>query len=690
MTYDERKPLKKAGNQPAPQYWNEDLGDWEIVKGSGGGYRMQSPVDVAEDTFSATGNLTKEFAEVMNGISIVNDGTGDLTLTVHGKSRVVKAGESYNGRFKPFTSVIVNSSGPWRAEALQTYVAAPVITQPSDTIAPTNVTNLVASNILETSLTLTWTAATDNVGVTGYDVYRGASLVGSVIGTLFNATGLTQATQYTYTIKAKDAAGNVSPGTQTTVTTAATPVDTTPPNNVTNVATTNVTHNSLTVTWSVSSSSDVASYEVYRGAILLGTVTGTLYNVTGLTPSTQYTFTVKAKDASTNVASGTSVTVSTNAQPADTTPPTNVTNLATSATTQTGVTLSWTASVSSDIKDYRVYNGSTLITTVTGTTHNVTGLTASTTYTFTVKARDTSDNEATGASVNVTTSAEADTTAPNPITGLTIGVPTQTTIPLTWVLSSSSDVTTQEVAYSKDATNFIVASAVVNASSTAYTVTGLTANTAYTLRVVAIDGAGNRSTAVTVTATTGMGEVTVLAEDNFNRANGTMGNATTGQPWNNATTQPTILNNQLAYTAAATNYPNIDVGVSNNIAIEMDFTLPTLTSSTGNNSGIVARTNGTTQGCIFGAKLNGTKVGFLSTITGASASPADVNFAFVAGQVYRLKLEVRGNEYKGYVDGTLIVTYTDTNNAGLTSTKHGVCFYNITVPRGDNFKITSI
>lgn len=502
MTYDPSKPLKKAGNQPAPQYWNEDLQDWDIVKGSGGAYRMQAPVEVAEDTFSGNGNLTKEFTTEMNGIIIVNDGTGDLTLSVHGKSRVVKAGEVYSGRFKPFTSVIVNSSGPWRAESLQTYGAAPVITQPSDTIAPSNVTNLVASNVVETGLTLTWTAATDNVGVTGYDVYRGASLVGSVNGTTFNATGLTASTQYTFTVKAKDAAGNIAPGTQITVTTAAIPVDTTPPNNVTNVTTTNITHNSLTVSWSVSSSSDVASYEVYQGGTLLGTVTGTQYNVTGLTPSTQYTFTVKAKDASSNVATGTSVTVSTNVQPADTTPPANVTNLASSAITQTGVTLSWIASASSDIKDYRVYNGSTLITTVTGTTYNVTGLTASTSYTFMVKARDTSDNEAAGASVNVTTSATADTTAPNPVTGLTAGTPTATTIPLTWTLSSSGDVNAQEVAYSTDGTNFTVASAVVNASSTAYTITGLTVSTAYTLRVVAIDGAGNRSPAVTTTATT--------------------------------------------------------------------------------------------------------------------------------------------------------------------------------------------
>ncbi|MEV5028511.1 fibronectin type III domain-containing protein [Paenibacillus sp. LPE1-1-1.1] len=640
MTYDASKPLKKAGNQPAPQYWNEDIGDWDIVKGSGGAYRMQAPVEVAEETFSSSGSLTKEFTAEMDGIVIVNDGTVDLTLSVHGKSRVVKAGESYSGRFRPFTSVIVTSTGPWRAEALQSYVAAPVITQPSDTIAPSNVTNLVASNVVETGLTLTWTAATDNVAVTGYDVYRGASLVGSVTGTTFNATGLTQATQYTYTVKAKDAAGNASSGTPITVTTAATPVDTTPPSNVTNVTTTNLTHNSLTVSWSVSSSSDVASYEVYQGATLLGTVTGTQYNVTGLTPSTLYTFTVKARDASANVATGASVTVSTNAQPADVTPPANVTNLASSALTQTGVTLTWTASVASDIKDYRVYNGATLITTVTGTTYNVTGLTASTAYTFTVKARDTSDNEATGALVNVTTSAAADTTAPNPVTGLTAGTPTETTVPLTWTLSSSGDVVAQEVAYSTDGTNFTVASAVVNASSTTYTVTGRTASTLYTFRLVAIDGAGNRSTAVTVTATTAAaaapsGPVADASRTYFaeNVSNGTViANpenyfSGTGDFTAVITFDPTMNGANAANTLLAR---WVVGGTDNVVKLEWQF-------------------DNKIAGTLYGTKADGTTAWNPSVVTGVYADLA---------KFYHIVFEREGTTIKLYVDDVMIHSAT--------------------------------
>ncbi|WP_330461163.1 glycoside hydrolase family 6 protein [Streptomyces sp. NBC_00820] len=79
-----------------------------------------------------------------------------------------------------------------------------------DTQAPTAPTGLTVSATTADSVSLTWTAATDNTGVTGYDVYRGGTKVGSATGTSYTDTGLSAATTYTYTVKAKDAAGNVS------------------------------------------------------------------------------------------------------------------------------------------------------------------------------------------------------------------------------------------------------------------------------------------------------------------------------------------------------------------------------------------------------------------------------------------------------------------------------------------------
>ncbi len=80
----------------------------------------------------------------------------------------------------------------------------------SDTQPPTAPKNLAASNVAQTSLTLNWTASTDNVGVTGYDVYSGTTNIGTVTGTTANVTGLTANTAYSFSVNAKDAAGNVS------------------------------------------------------------------------------------------------------------------------------------------------------------------------------------------------------------------------------------------------------------------------------------------------------------------------------------------------------------------------------------------------------------------------------------------------------------------------------------------------
>jgi endoglucanase len=79
-----------------------------------------------------------------------------------------------------------------------------------DTTPPTAPANLAVTGTTSSSVSLSWTAATDNVGVTGYDVYRGPTLAGTTAGTTFTDTGLTPATAYSYTVKAFDAAGNLS------------------------------------------------------------------------------------------------------------------------------------------------------------------------------------------------------------------------------------------------------------------------------------------------------------------------------------------------------------------------------------------------------------------------------------------------------------------------------------------------
>jgi chitodextrinase len=91
--------------------------------------------------------------------------------------------------------------GVWRAS---------LGTSSSDSQAPTAPTSLIASGTTSSSTNLTWNASTDNVGVTGYNVYRGTTLVTTVTGRTYTATGLTASTAYSFSVKARDAAGNVS------------------------------------------------------------------------------------------------------------------------------------------------------------------------------------------------------------------------------------------------------------------------------------------------------------------------------------------------------------------------------------------------------------------------------------------------------------------------------------------------
>ncbi|MEU7475074.1 discoidin domain-containing protein [Lentzea sp. NPDC042327] len=79
-----------------------------------------------------------------------------------------------------------------------------------DVTAPTAPSGLTSTGTTSSSVGLQWTAATDNVGVTGYEVLRNGSVVGTPTGTTFTDTGLASGTAFTYTVKARDAAGNLS------------------------------------------------------------------------------------------------------------------------------------------------------------------------------------------------------------------------------------------------------------------------------------------------------------------------------------------------------------------------------------------------------------------------------------------------------------------------------------------------
>jgi chitodextrinase len=273
-----------------------------------------------------------------------------------------------------------------------------------DTTVPT-APALTASGTTQTTTNLSWSGATDNVAVTGYDVYKDGVLLGSTASTSYAVSGLTNSTTYAFKVRSKDAAGNVSVDSNSVnVSTLAPTPDTTAPTAPT-LSASGTTFTTTNLSWSGATDNiGVTGYDVYKDGALLGSTASTSYAVSGLIASTTYAFTVRAKDAAGNV-SADSNTASVTTQTPDTTAPTAPT-LAASGTTATTTNLSWSgASDNVAVTGYDVYrNGSLLGSTTNATTYAVSGLTASTAYTFNVKAKDAAGNvSANSNTVSVTT-----------------------------------------------------------------------------------------------------------------------------------------------------------------------------------------------------------------------------------------------------------------------------------------------
>lgn len=181
---------------------------------------------VIKDSFEGSSNITKIFQEDMMGFKITNDdNTSPLSFMIHGISITVKPRETFNGKFLPFSSVAITSTVSYRATVSAPYNGTNLPPDP-DTTAPNEVTNLSTNNVTSASLTLSWTASNSD-DVVGYDVYQNGTYLAFVSSTTIDITDLTPETRYTFTVVAKDNAGNQSNGTDVTITTIS--EDTIPP-----------------------------------------------------------------------------------------------------------------------------------------------------------------------------------------------------------------------------------------------------------------------------------------------------------------------------------------------------------------------------------------------------------------------------------------------------------------------------
>ncbi|KQT16076.1 hypothetical protein ASG31_13950 [Chryseobacterium sp. Leaf404] len=170
----------------------------------------------------------------------------------------------------------------------------------TDTQAPTAPTNLAVTATTTNSVSLSWTAATDNIGVTGYNIYVNGTFYSTVTGTTATVSGLASGTTYSFYVIAKDAANNLSP--QSNTVQATTVLDTQAPTAPTNLAATGSSSNSVSLSWTAATDNiAVTGYMIYVNGTLHSTVSGTTANVSGLAPSTAYSFYVIATDAASNL-----------------------------------------------------------------------------------------------------------------------------------------------------------------------------------------------------------------------------------------------------------------------------------------------------------------------------------------------------------------------------------------------------
>ncbi|MBE7121144.1 lytic polysaccharide monooxygenase [Bacillus cereus] len=176
----------------------------------------------------------------------------------------------------------------------------------TDTEAPSNPNGLEATKVTANSVELAWAASTDNVGVKGYQVLRNGEIIDTVPGTHFIDKQLQPSTEYSYTVKAIDAAGNVSKeSTAVKVKTSVAILDTKAPTQPKGLHSMGTTASSVDLMWSPSDDNDgVDHYDIYReisGVMKkIGTSNTTSHMDKNLLANTTYKYAVKAVDVAGN------------------------------------------------------------------------------------------------------------------------------------------------------------------------------------------------------------------------------------------------------------------------------------------------------------------------------------------------------------------------------------------------------
>jgi len=268
----------------------------------------------------------------------------------------------------------------------------------TDALAPSTPTGLTANATAPNSINLNWNAATDNISVSGYDLYRNNALV-ATLGAVTNYTDTPVSPNFTYQyqVRARDVAGNISGFSATASVT--TPADTTPPS-VTLTSPADGISVSANVIISADASDNVGVEDV--DFLVNGNVVGTVgeggpYRLvwdSTTVPDGQVTITARAVDTSLNTTTSSSRTITVANSAGDLTPPTLPANFAATAGGATRVDLSWNASTDNvGITAYDIYRDGAPLTSVGAvTSYSDSSVATGSSYQYQVQARDAAGN----------------------------------------------------------------------------------------------------------------------------------------------------------------------------------------------------------------------------------------------------------------------------------------------------------
>ncbi|MBM3443331.1 MAG: hypothetical protein FJX89_11610, partial [Bacteroidetes bacterium] len=273
---------------------------------------------------------------------------------------------------------------------------------PPDTQAPT-APALTSPAKTFTSISLSWTASTDNVGVSGYDVYVNnvKHNAANLTGTTYMVSGLASNRTYSIFVRSRDAAGNTAPSNTLSVTTLADAQAPTAPV----LSSPSKTPTTISLSWTASTDNvGVTGYDVYVNNVKnnASNLTGTTYTISGLASNKAYTLYVHARDAAGNIAQSNTLAVTTLADAQAPTAPV----LSSPSKTVTSISLSWTASKDNvGVTGYDVYvnNVKNNASNLTGTTYTISGLASNKAYTLYVRALDAAGNTSASNSLLVKT-----------------------------------------------------------------------------------------------------------------------------------------------------------------------------------------------------------------------------------------------------------------------------------------------